>query len=196
MVLKSNYTNRIMIDIGYTSKLIASFGKLHFKSEFTYEGEQEFIKRFHDDELWGTFSLERRIQYRKGMLVHFKKCEGAYSNAFIDYAAALIEFVDLLFDFLNRTEPIFSNEKTVEEMSDDKVQLFRLHAFLYCEIYSIHKEMHLRNIKHTLYEIIINPIFKTLEATNYYQEYKLEAIQKANEKVRRLHQQNPFEGNY
>ena len=181
-----------MIESGYISKIDKTYRDLNFPKDFLGEFDLGFIQHFMVLEEWESLSLLARMESRKGMLVHFKKCKEAYPEKLIPYTELVIKFGSLIIDFLENVEQLFLDKNDIIKMSKEDINLYRLHAYLYCELYSINKERNLKDIKHTLNKLVITPVFEELEQTNYFKKYNLGEIQLINEKVRELHQQNPF----
>lgn len=175
-----------MIELGYTTKLLEVYRSAKLPEELFNAGEKGYIERFHSYENWEKLSFNDRILWRKGKFVHEKKVSIAFDH-YLEYFQELIHFTDLIMVFLEKTEPILIDNKDIILEGNEITHLFRLHAFLYCELYSILKNEEIEKIKHTLHPDLLTPVLDQISKTKYYSEYRLSEVDKVNQKVRELY---------
>ena len=171
-----------MIEIGRASQVEHIYRNLDFPNELLHEVEISFIQRIGKLEEWNFSNLQRRIELRKGMLVHEQKI-AIKSKDFFDYFETVILFVDVSKSFLDEALHFFESKDAILNMDNSMIHLFRLHTLLYCELYAIHEFPDIRKIKHLLIQDLIDPIFDMLRDTSYFQQYSLDRIELLNRKI-------------
>lgn len=181
-----------MKELGYLSEIDKLYRSIEFPSDFLGDFDVAIVQYFKRIEEWQSLPLLKRMEQRKGMLVHFIKCKEAYPEKLIPYTKLVIELGDLIIDFIKKVEHLFINRSETMKMSKEDITLYRFHAFLYCELFSINKEEKIEKNRHTLTELIIDPLLNELKETKYYEKYNLEEIELANKSVMELHKQKPF----
>jgi hypothetical protein len=171
-----------MIEIGRASQVEHIYRDLDFPNQLLHGIEINLIQRFVGLEQWNSANLQRRIELRKGILVHERKID-LESTDFFDYFETVILFVDLSKSFLDETLHLFESKEEILKMNDSMIHLFRLHTLLYCELYAIHEFADIRKIKHVLFNDLIDPIFNALRDTPYFKHYNLGRIESLNKKI-------------
>ncbi|MCP2027365.1 hypothetical protein L1276_002522 [Flavobacterium sp. HSC-32F16] len=155
-----------------------------------HSSEIQILEGFMKDINWSTLSDQEKLEQRKKALLIKSVHKELHSNLIILYEESVIELTILIMKFL---DDISFKVFDMEKMSDEKFLLFRLKNMLYFELYVIHKKIKLQYSGHVLYEYIMEPIFKEIENTVYYNQYQLQLLREKFELVCELFLKRPYE---
>lgn len=152
--------------------------------------EMQILEGMKKEISWSTLSDREKLEERKKALLIKSVHKDFHPDLMILYEESVIELSELIMKFLdNISFKIFGLEK----MSDDEFFLFRLKNMLYFELYIIHKKIKLQFSGHILFEDIMEPLFKEIENTVYYEQYQLEVLRETFKFVWELYLKKPYD---
>ncbi|MDP5201073.1 hypothetical protein [Flavobacterium sp. DG2-3] len=156
-------------------------------SSFSYEIQifDGLIERIK----WSTLFDQEKLERRKKSLLIKSVHKDLHSDLIILYEQSVIELSVLIMRFLDDVGFVIFN---MGEMSDQEFLLFRLKNMLSFELYSIHHKIKLEHSGHVLFDYVMEPIFKDLEKTVYYEKFQLETLGEKLELVCQLFLKRPY----
>lgn len=151
--------------------------------------EIQLIEGLKKDVYWISLSDREKLELRTKELTKKYIFKGAYSELIILYEESIIKLNKLIIEFLDEVSSVvFNNENTSEE----EFVLFRLKNMIYIELFALNKRLNLKYSGHVLFEEVVEPIFRELENTTFYVQYKLQDLRDTYKRVSDLYKKDPY----
>ena len=158
--------------------------------------EIALIEGVKHDILWQRLSNDAKIEKRKKEInyakTHFKE---STSKKVLEYEQKVVRLGSLIQELLEKMEFLGEFDYQAIDKSSGQATLFRLRNILYCELYSINKHRKLEFSGHVPFEEVVEPLIKELASTEYYSEFKLEALADVYRETIDLYEQKPYSRN-